>query len=325
MGDPGGIGPEVLIKALRRLFCRDISFVPVVAGNREVLEHCGAADFAFKTVSGEEQIPFAPDTLYLTQPCDISAGSFKVGNTCRENGLASISFIEKALHMVRSGICDCLVTAPVSKESLTLAGVPFSGHTEIIARACNVSSYGMVLSAGNLKVFLVTRHIPFSSVGTYLTRERVKEGIVLSAQFLRDTGITSPRIGVASLNPHRGEDGMLGKEEKLIIAPAVFEAKQEGYCVEGPLATDRLFFDTAGGRYDMAVCMYHDQGLIPVKLLSFYRSINISVGFPFIRTSPCHGPGFDIAGRGKAHASSMEEAFIWAVKWTREHKERGLQ
>jgi 4-hydroxythreonine-4-phosphate dehydrogenase len=217
--------------------------------------------------------------------------------------------------MALAGTVNALVTAPLSKEALNAAGYSFPGHTELLASMTGAKNQVMLLAGPRLRVALVTTHLPLREVSTTLTTERIKRTIVITFQWLkRYMGVTDPKLAVAALNPHAGEGGLFGSEEEEIITPAIEECHQEGIVVDGPFPPDSLFFHAASGKYDAVVSMYHDQGLIPLKLLHFRDAVNITLGLPIIRTSVDHGTGYDIAGQGLADSTSLINAILMASK-----------
>jgi len=229
-------------------------------------------------------------------------------------GHACISYLESAVHDALEKKIDAIVTAPISKSALQKAGYSWPGHTEFFAERTNTKKFVMMMASPKLKVTLVTIHVPLKEVSKLLTEEKIIDTVKITYDFLQKWwGIESPRIAVCGLNPHAGEQGVLGDEEIKIIAPAIQKLFSEGYPVEGPLVPDAVFHQAYEGKYHAVVCMYHDQGLIPFKMLHFRDGVNVTLGLPIIRTSPDHGTGFDIAGKGIADPSSMKEAIKLAI------------
>jgi len=230
-------------------------------------------------------------------------------------GRASMEYLKAALAILRKKKNVGLVTGPISKEAINRAGFHYDGHTEFLAKETNSAKVAMMLIGGPLRVTLVTRHIPLKDVHKKINRKKIIDTIELTHDFL--TGYLKkryPKIAVASLNPHAGEGGIFGDEEKRIISPAVAKAKRKYKNVYGPVASDAVFYDAYKGRVDAVICMYHDQGLIPLKMIARDTGVNVTLGLPFVRTSPDHGTAFDIAGKGKANPSSMIEAIKMAAK-----------
>ena len=261
-----------------------------------------------------------------------NAGSIRPGHPGIESGRAAFSYIEEAIRRLKKGQGDALVTAPVSKETIAGAGVPWRGHTEHLADAFRCRTT-MMFVTGRFRVSLVTTHCAIRDLPARLRRGEVARVIEATRRAMsRDFGIRRPRIGLAALNPHGGEGGMFGGEEKSILLPAVRASTRsartvrrrsahpelvEGWRIDGPLPSDSLMQAAARGEYDAVVALYHDQALIPVKLIGWHQAVNVTLGLPFARTSPVHGTAFDIAGKGKADPSSMRAAIDLAVQWAR--------
>lgn len=275
-GDPAGVGPEVLEAALSEFEC---------PGDCEL------------------------------EPLRVD-GQHTPGVPTRESARAALRGLETAAEKLRTGDWQAVVTGPVCKHALHAEGFDFPGQTEFFAARAGVENFAMCLTGGPLTVALVTAHVPLARVPEILcVPEIVRVGGLLQ-DFLRLRGITNPRIAVAGLNPHAGENGDLGREEIEIVAPAVEELKARGN-FQGPFAPDTVFHRAASGEFDGVLCMYHDQGLIPLKLLAFHEGVNVTLGLPFIRTSPDHGTAFDLAGKGIARADSMVSALKLAVELAR--------
>ena len=321
MGDPAGVGPEVVIKALS---LPDIYKIcqPVVIGDAKVL----ASVFEFsQSLAAKEELRLNPikdirkakfnyGAIDVFDLGNIDIDRLKLGKVDSMCGKATLEYIKKGIEIVQSGRAKGMVTAPLCKKSMEEAGFSYPGHTELLAELTGTKDFAMMLVGGNLRVVLVTRHLPLKEVASSLSKEKILLAIRLGVEAMKALGIDSPRVGVCALNPHAGEWGVLGKEEIETIIPAIEEAKKEGINISGPFPGDKTFYDTAGGRYDLAIAMYHDQGQVPVKLLSYTKSVNVTLGLPFVRTSPCHGTGFDIAGQNKANPQSFIEAIKLAVK-----------
>jgi 4-hydroxythreonine-4-phosphate dehydrogenase len=310
MGDPSGIGPEVALKAICSI--KD-SFIPLVVGDPALLEEAAKLfdlPLRLRVIGNPEEAK--PDIINLI---DVGpSGSYKKGVPTAEGGRASIASIRKALELALKGSVDALVTAPISKEALRMAGGPWPGHTEMLAELTGTKDYAMMLLGGQLRVILVTIHRALKDVPSLITKESVSKTIKLAVQACSMLGIEAPRIGVAGLNPHAGEAGLFGDEEIRDIRPAIEDANAQGIPVTGPYPPDTLFHRAYKGEFDMLVCMYHDQGLIPLKLLAFEQGVNVTVGLPIIRTSPDHGTACDIAWKDKADPSSMIEAIRTAIR-----------
>ena len=322
MGDAGGIGPEIVVKAL---FDPDIRRAAkfVVFGLNEQL--CYAADAAeIEPYWGRHQHEKIsreyPFKVVVADYDEYSVPSW-VNSPSKLAGEASIRFCQDAIDAARDGIIDAVVTAPISKTSWKLAGSEWPGHTEMFAARCKSPRKAMMFIAGPLKLALATIHDALFEVRHKFTIGRVFEPIDLLNDALKNYfGMDNPRIGVAALNPHAGEDGQFGDEEQRIITPAILLAQHQGINCHGPYPADTLFLRAAQGEFDGVVAMYHDQGMIPVKLLNFKQAVNITIGLPIIRTSPAHGTAFDIAGKNAADASSMKAAITTAIRMAKTKK-----
>jgi len=300
-GDPFGVGPEVTLKAVASRRLRGLADF-IIVGDFPVISAVSGASALVR--SG---IKFVGMNM-------VGASSVKMGKPSRLSGRASLAYLDRALDMIECGEADCLVNAPLSKEAVCLSGIKFSGHTEYIARRFSVGKFAMMLAGGPLRVSLVTRHIPLKDVPSGIRKKDILDCIELSYDAMKVIfGIPYPRIGVASLNPHGGEGGRIGREEIDIIAPAVRAAKRRFPGVVGPVSSEALFYSAYRGKLDCIVAMYHDQGLTPLKMIARDESINVTLGLPFPRTSPGHGTAFDIAGKGIADAGPMEESIKAAV------------
>jgi 4-hydroxythreonine-4-phosphate dehydrogenase len=237
------------------------------------------------------------------------------GRPSESCGEVAYRYIKEATELALSGVVDAIATAPINKRVLQLAGYHYPGHTELLAELTRTRECRMMLLGNSLRVVLVTVHLPLMRVSRALTRQRIRVTLELTHQALRRYfGLSRPRLAVAALNPHAGEEEIFGHEEKRIILPAIQEARKRGIQAQGPLPADSLFYRAARGQYDAVVCMYHDQGLIPLKLLHFIGGVALTIGLPFIRTSVDHGTAYDIAGKDKADASSMKEAILLAAQ-----------
>ena len=311
MGDRGGIGPEVILKALSSPDCP--LHIPVVYGDPAVFVQVARAigmNLSLHQIRATEEAVSGRINL---QPEGIVADA-PLPKPSEEGGKAAVACIRRAVQDALSGGISGLVTAPLSKESLFLAGYPWPGHTELLAELTGTTDYAMMLVGGPLRVVLVTTHLPLRRVPSMITEDRVLSTIKMADRAGRMLGIAEPRIGVAGLNPHAGEAGVLGDEEGSAIHPAVVRANGEGVVVSGPVPPDVVFRQAYRGEYDLVVVMYHDQGLIPLKMIAFESGVNVTVGLPIIRTSPDHGTAFDIAGEGVADPQSTLEAIKLALR-----------
>jgi 4-hydroxythreonine-4-phosphate dehydrogenase len=283
-GDVNGIGPEIALKAVSsKHWKNDVEFI--------LIGPCADAEW---------KIPF-DDKL---TPGKVTAAASKT----------AVAAIERAVRGCLDGELDAMVTAPICKEGLKLAGINYPGHTEMIAELTGTKRYGMMLMGKGLRVMLATRHLPLRAVAGALTKENVLEAIELTGEALKWFGLQNGRIGVCGLNPHAGDGGALGDEEIKIIAPAIAAARANGFNAIGPVPADVIFFQTLEKTYDAIVAMYHDQGLGPLKMHAFDCGVNLTLGLPIVRTSPDHGTAFDIAGKGLAKPDSMIAAIETAIQ-----------
>jgi 4-hydroxythreonine-4-phosphate dehydrogenase len=305
MGEPGGIGPEVALRAVAETL---EEAEHVLVGDKTVFTECTE----MLKASGVA-LPFEPGAKVKAVDTGGAEG-YTRNSPSAAGGRASHLAIERAAEMAMSGEVDAIVTAPVSKEAFRMAGLPWPGHTELLAEFTGTKDFAMMLAGGGLRVILVTIHMAIKDVASHVTEDSVLGTLRLAARASRMLGIDEPRIAVSGLNPHAGERGLFGDEESGIIEPAIEAAREEGIPAVGPFPPDTVFRRAAGGEFDIVVAMYHDQGLIPLKLLGFETGVNITVGLPIIRTSPDHGTAYDIAWKGKAYPGSMVEAVRLALK-----------
>lgn len=314
MGDPGGIGPEIIIKAISSGIVRK-KIIPVIIGCESILKEASnivGVSIEFRTSHGHTTSDLPDDMVYLT-PID-EREAFKKGEASKTGGDVSVACIQKAVQMCVGGEVDAMVTAPISKEALHRAGFSWPGHTEMIADLTGSERVGMMFIGKSLNIMLVTTHVPLVSVSNLITEEKVYESILLAEKACGMLSIRSPRIAVAGLNPHAGEGGLFGDKEKTSISPAIEKARAEGLSVLGPFSPDIIFKRAVEGEFDIVVAMYHDQGLIPFKMLYFDTGVNATIGLPIIRTSPGHGTAYDIAWKGVASPKSIIEAILVAER-----------
>jgi 4-hydroxythreonine-4-phosphate dehydrogenase len=309
MGEPGGVGPEVAIKGAAAV---QNECVPVLVGDLEVfktaLNPLGIS-LALKSVAEPQE--HEPGTI---QVIDTGRAEYKTGEPTAGGGMASVEAIKKAVSLSQESRVHAVVTAPISKEALRMAGYSWPGHTEMLAELTGTKDFAMMLVGGALRVMLVTIHVSIADVPKLITKESVLRTLKLASRAAGMLDIKSPRIAVCGLNPHAGEAGMFGTEERETIAPAIEEAISEGIPASGPYPPDTVYFRAERGEFDIVVSMYHDQGLIPLKLLAFEEGVNVTVGLPMIRTSPDHGTAYELAGKSKANPSSMIEAVKLALR-----------
>lgn len=304
MGDPNGIGPEVIVKSLKELSgYTEYDFECVIYGSREVMDE--AADLAC----------CGPLSALIRECGDFSLRDLRPGEITEAAGSISLQCISSATKDAMESIIDAIVTAPISKEAIHRTGSPYPGHTEMLRDLTGAAYPVMMFDGGPFRVALVTIHIPLSSVPENITADNVLKTIRVCRDDLEHKfNIRSPKIAVCGLNPHAGESGAFGREEIEHITPAVLSARNEGIDVSGPYPADTLFYRAMQKRWDVVIAMYHDQGLIPFKMLAFDKGVNVTLGLPVIRTSPDHGTAYDIAWKGIADPGSMKEAVRLAIK-----------
>ncbi len=305
IGDPAGIGPEVVLKALQHPAIRALA-------EWKIIGNCGVLAATLKQCDLQ---PDSLDGLKIIDPVDpalFAAGPVETGALRAEYGRAAMNYVRLATEMCLAGKADAMVTAPLNKEAVTLSGEHFSGHTEYIAELCGAKDSRMLLSNERLSVIHVSTHIPLRKA-VDLNRDRIVRTIELGFEAMQLMGRQRPRIAVCGLNPHAGENGLFGSEDNDFIRPAVERAVNLGILCEGPVAPDTVFLKGSRGAYDLIVAMYHDQGHIPMKLIDFEETVNISLGIPIIRTSVDHGTAFDIAGKNLADSRNMAAAMKTAA------------
>jgi 4-hydroxythreonine-4-phosphate dehydrogenase len=301
LGDPGGVGPEV---ALACLADRDLRA-------RADLLALGPAAYRPADVPETERPPPGGVGWHSV----VVGGPFEVGRPSRAGGLAALAALRAGHELAASGTVDALVTAPVSKESLHLAGEPVEGQTELLARWADAPRAQMLAIAGRLRVLLLTRHLPLCRALAAITTEGVLTHLILLDEGLRRFGFDRPRLALAGLNPHAGENGLLGREELELLEPAVARARAQGLDVTGPVSPDTVFLRAAQGDFDAVLALYHDQAFIPVKLLGDRRGLTVLLGLPYLRVSPAHGTAFDLAGTGRADPTNLRLALEQAADW----------
>ncbi len=317
MGDPSGIGPEIIVKALHS---PDIAAIcrPLVIGDRRALERAIAICASPLTITERgdlDELGAVPSgTIPLLALSHLAEEDISFGNPSPAAGDAVFRYICHGARLCLDGRVAAMATAPISKEAMHRAGHDYPGHTELLAELCGSDDFVMMLAGDILRVSLVTIHEALANVPPLVTFEQVLKTIRITAEGVsRLTGIATPRLAVLALNPHCGEAGKFGHEETDIIAPAIAEARRRGINAEGPLSADTLFHFARQGAYDGVVAMYHDQGLIPLKLLHFDDAVNVTLGLPIIRTSVDHGTAYNLAGTGTASAASLLAAIRMAT------------
>lgn len=331
LGDPAGIGAEVTVKALADPQVRRCARW-VIHGSNHLMhvaaERSGINVDWLRVGADSERAQREIDAEYVVLDHGQVMGLFDRREPSKVGGVASKAYVEAAIAdaMRQDGDprrVDAVVTAPISKESWSMAGFRWPGHTELFAFRARARRHCMAFAAPKLRVALATTHMPLMNIRDYLTIGRVFDPIDLGSRFCHDLGVATPRIAVCGLNPHAGEHGLFGDEEDRIIRPAIDMACSAGIDASGPWPADTIFRDAVSGRYDLVVAMYHDQGLIPVKLLAFDSAVNVTLGTSIVRTSPDHGTAFGIAGEGKADCGAMRQAMLLAAKLARSPRESG--
>lgn len=312
MGDPAGIGPEIIVKMFLKenlyKYC-DVfvigDIMSMLSAQRRISKKIG-----IRMINDDLKIERQENLINLYDIKQIDFDKIVKGEASAHAGLASYKYLIKAIDFANKRKIDGIVTAPINKHSLHMAGLKYPGHTEILARFSNTKKYAMMLMGEKLKVVLVTMHVALKDVSEKLSIKKIYEKIEVTWEALKkDFNIKKPKIAVSGLNPHAGEAGAFGDEEIKIIYPAIKKAQKRNIDVEGPYPPDTIFHKVVNEKsHDAVICMYHDQGLIPLKLLSFDTGVNVTLGLPFVRTSPDHGTAYDIAGTGKASCNSILSA-----------------
>jgi 4-hydroxythreonine-4-phosphate dehydrogenase len=317
MGDPAGIGPEIVLKALAS---GDVyaQARPWVVGDRRILERAmaweGVPTLVVEEVDDPDAGTYAPGTITLLDLHNAGPADCPVGEISAAAGRAAVAYVQRACDLCRAGVVEAMVTAPLNKDAMNRAGFAYAGHTELLTERTGAERVTMLLTGPSLRVVHVSTHVALEEAVRRVTRARVEAVIDLAHDGCRALGIGAPRIGVAGLNPHAGEHGLFGDQEAREILPAVEAARARGLDVSDPQPPDTVFLRATQGAYDIVVAMYHDQGHIPMKLLAFDQGVNVSLGLPIIRTSVDHGTAFDIAGTGRARATSLLAAMDVALQ-----------
>lgn len=321
MGDPAGIGPEIIAKLIdsAEIFpvCR-----PVVIGDAGVMKkqieelRLSVTVNSIKAISDADPAKGKLDVLDLK---NVNLATHKWGAPDASSGKAVVEYITKAVELAMKQEAAAIVTAPINKEMMNAAGHHYAGHTELLADLTKTKEYGMMFVGGGLRLILTTIHLALKDVPRHITQATVLKTLRLAHKAMKHFGMDKPRIGVAALNPHAGEGRLFGTEEWDSILPAVIKARQEGIDASDPIPADTLFYKARNNYYDIVVAMYHDQGLAPLKMIAFGNAVNVTVGLPIIRTSVDHGTAYDIAGTGRADPASLLEAVKLAAKMAGHH------
>ncbi len=323
MGDPAGIGPEICVRAALSQEVRDISKTFVIGDARilaRALDVCGLTA-TLNRIAGPEDMADRPGTIDVLHQETTDPAVLRMGEVQPLGGQAAFAAIKTSIELAMAGRIQGVVTAPINKESLKAAKIPFIGHTEMFAEYTGAREEMTMFTISGLKIFFLTRHVSLAQACALITEPRVSKGIDNCIKALHQLGYEKPHLAVAALNPHGGEDGMFGREEIEGIKPAVAAARAKGMHISGPVPADSVFHLAKIGRYDAVLSLYHDQGHIAAKMLDFEKTVSVTLGLPILRTSVDHGTAFDIAGTGKASAVSMVEA----IKVAAEYVVRGVR
>jgi 4-hydroxythreonine-4-phosphate dehydrogenase len=325
MGDPAGIGPEVVLKAVAEEDIRKLC-VPVIIGDAQLLAHTARTldlQCGYDIVRRGEPFPdqFSEPIIFHL---DNISGFIEPGIESGAAGKAAAGYIEAAVELCAAGSIEAIATAPINKRALFLGGYSFPGHTEFLAHLTGAEEYAMAFVAANLRIVLLSTHVPLSEAIRLVEKDRLVKVINLAYRELRRWGIERPRLAVAALNPHGAEGGLFGVEEASEMVPAIEACRGlDDINVQGPVSADTVFLRASRGEFDAVIACYHDQAMIPVKCLSFGEAVNVTLGLPFIRTSVDHGTAFDIAGKGIAEHSSMVAAIKLAADLSTQAGESG--
>ncbi|SHN71936.1 4-hydroxythreonine-4-phosphate dehydrogenase PdxA [Desulfovibrio litoralis] len=324
MGDPAGVGPEIVVMALSKPFVNAISR-PVVIGDKKTLEQAmkiTKINLTIKEITNVNQGDFKDGVLNLINLNNIDINKLELGKVQAMGGKAAFEYIKKSIEMALAKELDVLATTPINKESFKAANVPYIGHTEVLEDLTKTHNPLTMFQVKDLRVFFFSRHVSLKKACDLIKKDKMVEFIEKCTEAAKILGIENPRIAVAGLNPHSGEHGLFGDEEVKEIEPAVKIAREKGINVVGPVPADSVFHQGLIGRYDLVLSLYHDQGHIATKMVDFERTISLTNGMPFLRTSVDHGTAFDIAGTGKVSSVSMEEAIRLAAEYAPKFNKR---
>ncbi len=324
MGDPTGIGPEILVKALSTeepfRACR-----PIVFGDGQALSRAIRIQNLSVTLEPVDQIPregYLPRKIFFFPLSQLEAASLRFGRPDRACGEAMVRYIEEAVKRTTNRELDAITTCPINKKAMNEAGHSYPGHTELLAHLVRAPSVAMMFLGSKWRIVLVTIHLPLKDVSSRASKDRILSTLRLTDEGLKKYfGIAQPKIAVLGLNPHCGEEGLLGEEEAKEILPAIAEAKLHGMNADGPFPADSFFNASGGHAFDAVIAMYHDQGLIPIKMIDFKEAVNFTLGLPFVRTSVDHGTAYDIAGKGSADPTNLIKAILTAANLLKSKKD----
>jgi len=316
MGDPAGIGPEIAVKSLLELEIYKIC-KPVLIGDLRLLEKTAkqlTLNVRFKTVRSPRDAEGVLSIIEAVDLKNVDLEKLETGKVSAEAGSASIEYVRRAVEYALSREAQAIVTAPINKKAVSLAGSSQIDHTELIASMSNVEKPLTMFWVRGARIFFLTRHMPLREAIQSVKKDQIVETTVKIDEELRKIGIAKPRIAVAALNPHASDEGLIGKEEETEISPAIKDLGEMGIDVYGPVPADSVFHEAVEGRYDAVLSLYHDQGHIAAKTLDFYGTVSVTLGLPFVRTSVDHGTAYEIAGKGVANPKSLREAIKLAAK-----------
>lgn len=318
MGDPAGIGPEIVVKALTKKEIYEVA-QPIVIGNSGVLKQAidqANLDVQLREINDVEDAQFTHGTIDVISLNNIDAEKVEMGKVDADCGRAAYEYIKYAVELAQDKKVAAVATAPINKESLHAGEVPFIGHTEMLEELTNSKDPLTMFEVRNLRIFFLTRHVSLKNAIEQMTKERVHNYLIRCDEALARLGVADRKIAVAGLNPHAGEQGLFGREEMDEISPGIELAQKDGIDAAGPIPADSVFHHALNGKFAAVLSLYHDQGHIAAKMLDFERTISITNGLPFLRTSVDHGTAFDIAGKGIASSVSMEECIKLAAKYS---------
>jgi 4-hydroxythreonine-4-phosphate dehydrogenase len=316
MGDPAGIGPEIIVKALLNQEIHEICN-PIVIGDLKLLQYTAKKmkkNLKLQPIIHLKNSLKLEDKIGIVDLQNINVNELQIGKVSKDSGKASIEYLKRAVNYAMNGELDALVTAPINKKSINLAGCDYIGHTELIGSITKTDDPITMFWVRGVRIFFLTRHLPLSEAIKRITKDRILQFCIRIDDFLKKMRLINPHIAIAALNPHASDDGLVGVEEKSIIQPAIAELQRRNINVSGPIPADSIFFQAFLGKYDAVLSLYHDQGHIAAKTFDFYGTVSVTLGLPFIRTSVDHGTAFNIAGKGIADSRSLEEAIKVAVQ-----------
>lgn len=318
MGDPAGVGPEIVVRAMMSEEVAEKAR-SIVVGDARILKRAlsfpNMPEVEIREIFSAKEGDFRREILNVVDLKNLAVEDYELGRVNAACGRAAYEYIEKAIEMAMNGEADAVSTTPINKESLHAANVPYIGHTEIFGALTKTADPLTIFALRGLLVFFLTRHMSIRNACDAITKERLVDYVKRSMKVLKQLGVNEGKMAIAGLNPHCGEHGLFGDEEVREVMPAVEELQKEGYPVVGPIGADSVFFQALEGKYSSVMSLYHDQGHIATKTVDFYRTISITGGMPILRTSVDHGTAFDVAGKGIATSISMEEAILVAAKY----------